>query len=130
MHALAEAFSGELAHLNIRVLLVEPSAFRTGMVSAAGTLDGLTRKDGIADYDQPRNTTLQFFNSVPPPSGDPAKAMEAVVDVVKGEGVAAGRPWPTYLVLGKDAEKAILAKTDRLKMHLEEWSDVVRGVEF
>ncbi|KAJ7491212.1 hypothetical protein FB451DRAFT_1336938 [Mycena latifolia] len=130
VHALAEGYSGELAHLNIRVLLVEPSAFRTGMAKAAGFMDGLVRTDGIADYDQPRNATLNFFKNFGPPSGDPVKAMEAVVDVVRGEGVAAGRPWPTYLVLGRDAEKAILAKTDKLRSHIEEWSDVVRGVEF
>ncbi|KAJ6546954.1 hypothetical protein B0H19DRAFT_1163184 [Mycena capillaripes] len=130
VHALAEAFSGELAHLNIRVLLVEPSAFRTGMIQAEGAMDGLKRKDGIADYDMPRNRTLNMFTSFGPPSGDPVKAMSAVVDVVKGEGVAAGKPWPTYLVLGRDAEKAILAKTEKLKNHLVEWSEVVRGVEF
>ncbi|KAJ7745225.1 hypothetical protein DFH07DRAFT_833864 [Mycena maculata] len=130
VHALAEAFSGELAHLNIRVLLVEPSAFRTGMFNSSGRMDGLMREDVIADYDQPRNAISNFWKTIPPPPGDPVKAMEAVVEVVKGEGVAAGRPWPTYLVLGKDAEKAILAKTEKLKMHLEEWSDVVRGVDF
>ncbi|KAJ7043059.1 hypothetical protein C8F04DRAFT_1073533 [Mycena alexandri] len=134
LHALAEAFSGELAHLNIRVLLVEPSAFRTGMASAEGFMDGLERKDRIPDYDLPRNKTLDLFKAVrsQPGSvpGDPVKAMAAVVDVVRGEGVAVGRPWPTYLVLGKDAEKAILAKTEKLKNHLEEWTDVVRGVDF
>ncbi|KAJ6606389.1 hypothetical protein DFH09DRAFT_1241948 [Mycena vulgaris] len=130
VHALAEGLSGELAHLNVRVLLVEPSAFRTSMMNAAGAFDGMTGEDGIADYDQPRNATLNLFKKLPAPPGDPVKAMEAVVDVVRGEGVAAGRPWPTYLVLGSDAEKAILAKTEKLKTHLEEWSDVVRGVEF
>jgi len=134
VHALAEGFSGELAHLNIRVLLVEPSAFRTGMSSAEGFMDGLERKDGIPDYDLPRNKTLSLFNAVRSQPGmvpgDPVKAMAAVVDVVRGEGVAVGRPWPTYLVLGKDAEKAILAKTDKLRNHLEEWTDVVRGVDF
>ncbi|KAF7353705.1 putative oxidoreductase YusZ [Mycena venus] len=130
VHALAEAFSGELAHLNIRVLLVEPSAFRTSMINAEGFFDGLKRKDGIPDYDSPRNRTLDLFNSFPPPSGDPVKAMAAVVDVVRQEGVAVGKPWPTYLVLGRDAEKAILAKTDKLKSHLTEWAEVVRGVEF
>jgi NAD(P)-dependent dehydrogenase (short-subunit alcohol dehydrogenase family) len=130
VHALAEGFAGELAHLNIRVLLVEPSAFRTGMITAAGAFDGLTRQDGIADYDQPRNFFSNMLKTLGPAPGDPAKAMEAVVDVVRGEGVAVGRPWPTYLVLGRDSEKAIIAKTDKLKKHLEDWSDVVRGVEF
>ncbi|KAF8204356.1 hypothetical protein K438DRAFT_1964702 [Mycena galopus ATCC 62051] len=130
VHALAEAFSGELAHLNIRVLLVEPSAFRTGIFTATGGLDGLKREDGIADYDLPRKRTLGFISNAPPPAGDPVRAMRAVVDIVKGEGVAAGKPWPTYLVLGRDAEKAILSKTEKLKTHLEEWTEVVRGVEF
>ncbi|KAJ7349043.1 hypothetical protein DFH08DRAFT_864210 [Mycena albidolilacea] len=130
VHALAEGFSGELAHLNIRVLLVEPSAFRTPMAKADGFLDGLKRTDGIPDYDVPRNKTLGLFTNFPPPAGDPVRGMRAVVDVVKGEGVAAGKPWPTYLVLGRDAEKAILAKTETLKRHLQEWTEVVRGVEF
>lgn len=56
--------------------------------------------------------------------------MEAVVDVVRGEGKAKGRPWPLYLVLGNDAEAGIREKTGKLLMHLDEWSDVVRGVEF
>ncbi|KAJ6488462.1 hypothetical protein C8R47DRAFT_479675 [Mycena vitilis] len=130
VHALAEAFSGELAHLNIRVLLVEPSAFRTDMLNAQGAMDGLKTKSPIADYDLPRNRTLNLFTNLPPPSGDPVKAMAAVVDVVKGEGVAVGKPWPTYLVLGRDAEKAIVSKMEKLKDHLAMWTDVVRGVEF
>ncbi|KAJ7184376.1 hypothetical protein C8R46DRAFT_459014 [Mycena filopes] len=134
VHALAEAFSGELAHLNIRVLLVEPSAFKTGIAYAEGFMDGLEREDTmIPDYDLPRKKTLNLFKTVAQQGsmpGDPVKAMAAVVDVVRGEGVASGRPWPTYLVLGLDAEKAILAKTQKLKNHLEEWTDVVRGVEF
>ncbi|KAJ7168331.1 hypothetical protein C8R43DRAFT_147509 [Mycena crocata] len=130
VHTLAEAFSAELAHLNIRVLLVEPSAFKTGLINAAGFMDGLKRQDRIADYDPVRNKALKFFENAPPRPGEPVKAMEAVVDVVKSEGVAAGKPWPTYLVLGSDAETAILAKTEKLKTHLIEWTEVVRGVEF
>lgn len=100
------------------------------MAKADGVLDGLTRTDGIPDYDVPRNRTLALFTGLPPPAGDPVKGMRAVVDVVRGEGVAAGKPWPSYLVLGRDAEKAILAKTETLKRHLQEWTEVVRGVEF
>ncbi|KAJ7184381.1 hypothetical protein C8R46DRAFT_1063900 [Mycena filopes] len=135
VHALAEAFSAELAHLNIRMLLLEPSAFRTNMGSADGVMDGLERTDTIPDYDLMRTKTLKIFKTIVEEGniampGDPVKAMSAVVDVVRGEGVAVGRPWPTYLVLGKGAEKAILAKMRKLKTHCEEWTDVVRGVEF
>jgi len=59
--------------------------------------------------------------------GDPNKAMEIVVDVVRGEGVAAGKPWPLYLVLGEDAEEAIRTKCKKMLDHLDEWRDVVRS---
>ncbi|KAJ7273016.1 hypothetical protein C8J57DRAFT_1506584 [Mycena rebaudengoi] len=133
VHALAEGFAGELAHLNIRVLLVEPSAFQTNMLDQAGSTAGLTLKDGegIADYHELRARVLRFFDPsvlATMTTGDPAKAMEVVVDVVNGEGAAAGKPWPTYLVLGSAAEKAILDKTEKLKKHMEEWKDVVHGL--
>ncbi|KAJ6620453.1 hypothetical protein B0H10DRAFT_2163517 [Mycena sp. CBHHK59/15] len=132
VHALAEAFGSELVSLNIRVLLVEPSAFRTGILEAKGTMDGLRPKHPITDYDETQAKVLSIFESpqslVSLTPGDPVKVMEAVVDVVQGEGVAKGKPWPTYLVLGSDAEKAILAKTEKLKSHMEEWTEVARGL--
>ncbi|KIK98636.1 hypothetical protein PAXRUDRAFT_31063 [Paxillus rubicundulus Ve08.2h10] len=60
---------------------------------------------------------------------NPFDAMNAMVDVVRGEGAAAGREWPLYLVLGKDADIDIRNKCAKMIRHLDEWSDVVRGVD-
>jgi len=62
--------------------------------------------------------------------GDPVKAMEAVVDVVRGEGKAEGRPWPLYLALGDDADECIRQKSARLLQHVDEWGDVIKSVSF
>lgn len=62
--------------------------------------------------------------------GDPDKAMEVVVDVVKGEGKASGREWPLYLALGEDSERDIRAKVGKLVRHVDEWGDVIRSVKF
>jgi len=59
---------------------------------------------------------------------DPDKAMEAVVDVVKGEGKAKGRPWPLYLALGDDADEGIRQKSTTLLRHVDEWRDVIKSV--
>ena len=53
--------------------------------------------------------------------------MKAVVDVVRGEGVAVGRRRSVCLVLGTDAEADLREFCrDRLE-NLEEWVDVSRG---
>lgn len=62
--------------------------------------------------------------------GDPALAAEAIVDVVRGEGSAAGRAWPGMLVLGEDAEVDIKEKCKSVEGILEEWRDITRGIAF
>lgn len=56
--------------------------------------------------------------------------MQVVVDVVRGEGVAKGRPWPGYLILGEDAENDVRTKCSKVLKVLDEWVDVSRGVNF
>ena len=59
---------------------------------------------------------------------DPVKAMSAVVDVVRGEGLAAGKPTPLWLVLGQDAENDLRERARVRLENLEEWKDVTRSV--
>jgi len=62
--------------------------------------------------------------------GDPDKAMEVVVDVVRGEGIAKGRPWPLYLVLGDDADADVRQRSTNLLKHVDQWGDVIKSVNF
>lgn len=92
----------------IRVLLVAPGSFRTEGIYGQTYFTG----NHIAYYDELRQASIVRFRSIAGTErGDPDKAMEAVVDVVRGEGVARGRPFPRYLILGDDGEK-----TSRLYM--------------
>lgn len=125
--AVAEALSTEVAHLGIRVLLLAPGAFRTAIY----TISPFHSEDSFSDYDELRAACSQRFKSVAGNEpGDPAKAMEALVDVVRGEGVAEGKKWPepgASLLLGNDAERDLLKKFNKLKLALTEWEDVVRS---
>ncbi|KAJ7461806.1 hypothetical protein B0H11DRAFT_2056129 [Mycena galericulata] len=128
VHALAETMSVELAQFNIRVLLVEPSAFRTRMVRTA---DNYNVCNPIEAYDDTRRENLNWYAGRDgKQTGDPEKAMEAVVDVVRGEGAARDKPWPGYLLLGKDADRDVRAKCRIMTEHLDEWCEVVKGVDF
>jgi len=127
LHALTETLKTELSSFNIRVVLVEPSAFRT---------EGMHRQEfftanPIAEYDELRAACIARFKSFPEAvTGDPDKAAEAIVDVVRGEGVAKGRPWPEYLFLGEDAEVGVREKCAKVLKVLDEWLDVTRNVHF
>ncbi|GLB40934.1 putative enoyl-(Acyl carrier protein) reductase [Lyophyllum shimeji] len=105
VHSLTETLSAELAQFNIRVLLVAPGSFRTEGIYG----QQYHTCNPIAANNALREQSMARFKSVPgTEKGDPDKAMEAVIDVVRGEGVAKGRPWPGYLILGEDAERDLI----------------------
>lgn len=125
---MTEALAAEVAHLGIRVLLLSPGAFRTDIYS----ISPFHQDNASSDYDELRATSAQRFGTIPGNEpGDPAKAMEALVDVVRGEGVAEGKKWPepgASLLLGNDAEKDLHTRFNKLTAAVSEWADVVRSM--
>nr|VWO94541.1 ATP-dependent RNA helicase CshA (EC [Ganoderma boninense] len=127
VHAIGETYATELRPFGVRVLIVAPGSFRTeGVHSYPPTIT--TR---IPAYEDARNAGLARFAAVAGRErGDPARAMELLVDVVKGEGRAAGREWPLWLVLGRDAYADVRAKCARLLETMDRWEDVATDLEF
>ncbi|KAF9466010.1 hypothetical protein BDZ94DRAFT_282879 [Collybia nuda] len=125
VHALTETLTAELAPLNIRVLLVAPGSFRTEGIFGQKFFTG----NNIADYDAMREFSSKIVGSFAgKEKGDPKKAMEVVVDIVRGEGVAMGKPWPGLLVLGEDAEVDVRAKSAKTLKVLDEWKEITCNV--
>jgi hypothetical protein len=56
--------------------------------------------------------------------GDPERAALRIIDVVKGEGMAAGKPFPKRLPLGEDAVRAMRAKCEETLKLCKEWEEV------
>ena len=108
------------------MLIVAPGSFRTEGVHAYPA----TINTRIPAYEAARTAGMARFEGIAGKErGDPAKAMEILVDVVRGEGVAQGRPWPLYLPLGRDAEAAIRDKCAKICEVLDEWKDVIRSTD-
>ncbi|OBZ71536.1 putative oxidoreductase YusZ [Grifola frondosa] len=119
---MGETLAAEVAAFSIRVLIVEPGAFCTEKIFSDPSCGG----SHMPDYDGMRlkaeATCIQVRSQL---SGDPAKAMELLADVVRNEGKAKGKPWPLYLPLGEAAEVSIRNKCQKMLDVLDEWKDVI-----
>ncbi|KAK7041596.1 hypothetical protein VNI00_009183 [Paramarasmius palmivorus] len=123
LRVYSETLSVEVSPFNVRTLIVEPSAFRTeGIVSAFPYQPTGT----ISDYNSVRERIYKYFTEQVEGKqrGDPEKAVELIVDVVRGEGCAAGRPWPLYLPLGVDAILGIRQKCEMMTKAADDWSEL------
>ncbi|KAL1745847.1 hypothetical protein HDZ31DRAFT_62719 [Schizophyllum fasciatum] len=124
--AWTETLAHEVASFNIRVMLVQPGSFRTEVYSQA-----FYRGNEIPAWKDVRDTAVARFASLPgTEKGDPAKAMDVLVDVVRGEGKAAGRELPRYLVLGDDAVADMRNKFGRVLQVVANWEEVTTNLNF
>lgn len=61
--------------------------------------------------------------------GDPKKGVQVMIDVVHGEGGAAGKSWPAFLALGSDCYGAVKAHCEDSLKTLQEWKDVTLSTD-
>ncbi|WP_067485417.1 oxidoreductase [Actinomadura hibisca] len=117
----SEALAREVETFGIRVLIVEPGAFRTGF-AAGGTLRRSTPIPAYAPIVEPVwQANLDSHGGQP---GDPAKAAAALLAVLEAD-----RP-PLRLPLGNDATDAILANLDDTRQDVLAWEKLSRSTDF
>ena len=86
------------------------------------------RENPISDYDDIRNGVINLvknFNGHQP--GDPKKAVEVILDVVREEGVAQGKVFPDRLPLGPDCLATFRKRAVGNLAICNEWEDVIRS---
>ena len=128
----AEGLRNEIGPLGLRSIIFEPGGFDSELA--------MHSEDGAAFAHPPKVEGYAalfeklFQGSATTPSapkamaGDVAKIADAIIDVVKGEGLAKGRLFPVRVVLGPDALDAIRQKcTEQLRL-LDDWEDVTLSV--
>lgn len=120
LEGLSECMAQELAPLGVRVLIVEPGAFRTSLFG-----DRFRRMPKLEAYASTVGATRAYAadNDGAQP-GDPAKAARAIVATVEA------RSMPLRLPLGADAVSGIRTKLDRVRADLDAAEPVALATAF
>ena len=121
VEGLSEALWQEVEPLGIKVMLVEPSGFRTDWAGRSAN----ESKKQIADYAATAGvcrSEMRADSGKQP--GDPVRAAKAIV-----EAVASLNP-PHHLLLGNDAYEGATAKLEALAKEFKAWESVSRGADF
>ncbi len=120
VEGISEALSAEIKPFGIRVLLVEPSGFRTDWARSANEV-----RHPIADYETTplRQQVDHARTSTTPQAGNPAKAAAAIIHDVTNRGAN------LHLPLGAGSILATLAKLDAIKTEYESLQSVARGAD-
>lgn len=115
LEGMSEALADEVRPLGIKVLIVEPGAFRTGFFAAT------TDSEQIADYSATVGRTRQMVQvGDGHQPGDPAKAAAAIIAAIDAPET------PLRLPLGDDAVDAISGHLDSVRAELATWEKIAR----
>lgn len=119
LEAVADALGDEVAPLGIRVLTVEPGAFRTGFGGSR-----MHRSAEIEDYRTSTAATRAAVDGMDQTQpGDPAKAAAAILTALDSDDP------PRRLALGNDAVDAIRARHRTLAADLDTWEPLSRTTD-
>lgn len=121
VNGFSEALKKEVEPLGIKVVLLQPSGFRTDWAGRSAN----DAPNTIADYAETAGTnqaTIRGYSGNQP--GDPVRAAKAIVQAVESD-----EP-PFYFLLGKAALKNARLKLEALKADFDKWADVTEGADF
>lgn len=121
LEGLSEALADEVAPFGIRVLVVEPGAFRTGLFGT-GAAYFSAESEVYADTSGRTRRMIEGGDGTQP--GDPAKAAAAIRAALEAERT------PLRLPLGGDAVDTVLDHLDTVRHDLLTWEKVSRATSF
>ncbi|MFJ5677983.1 oxidoreductase [Streptomyces sp. NPDC093097] len=121
LEGLSEALAAEVAPLGIKVMIVEPGAFRTGF-AGPGALHQSAALPAYAETVGPVRASLTDSDGRQP--GDPAKAAAAILTALDAEDT------PLRLLLGSDAADAVSAHLAGARAEFAAWEKLTRSTDF
>jgi len=121
VEGLSEALWQEVEPLGIRVMLVEPSGFRTDWAGRSANESALQIDDYVATAGAVRSQVRASSGRQP---GDPIRAAKAIINAVASENP------PHHLLLGNDAFEGAMAKLDELRKDFTAGESMARGADF
>ncbi|TDD25302.1 SDR family NAD(P)-dependent oxidoreductase [Nonomuraea diastatica] len=117
----SEALAGEVAPFGIRVLIVEPSRFRTGF-HGGDVLEFAEASETYRDVLAAVRADMAGVDGLQ--EGDPARAAEIIVTLAHGDEL------PLRLPLGREAVERISGAHRRGLDQVERWAEIARSADF
>ena len=121
VEGLSAALRQEVEPLGVRVMVVEPSGFRTDWAGRSANESAQQIDDYMATAGKVRETVRASSGKQP---GDPVRAAKAIVAAV-----ASGKP-PHHLLLGNDAFDGAMARLEHLREDFAAGEEVARAADF
>ena len=121
VEGLSGALWQEVEPLGIKVMLVEPSGFRTDWAGRSANESKLQIDDYAATAGARRSQSRAISGKQP---GDPVRAAHAILKAIESPNP------PHHLLLGNDAYEEATAKLEVLRKEFSAWESVSRGADF
>lgn len=120
LEGLSEGLADEVRDFGIKVLIVEPGAFRTSLFDSSRA--GASADSGVyAKVSETRGFVSGGDGTQP---GDPAKAAALILAALDAEET------PLHLPLGDDSVEAVLGKLDQVRTEIAAWEKRTRATGF
>jgi NAD(P)-dependent dehydrogenase (short-subunit alcohol dehydrogenase family) len=121
VEGLSAALRQEVEPLGVKVMVVEPSGFRTDWAGRSANESKHQIDDYVATAGQVRAAVRALSGKQP---GDPVRAAKAII-----KAVASGQP-PHHLLLGNEAFEGAMARLDHLRKDFAAGEAVARAADF
>lgn len=120
LEGMSEALADEVREFGIKVLIVEPGAFRTGLFATDRA--GTSADSGV--YGKVGRTREAVAGGDGSQPGDPAKAAALILAALQAD------PTPLRLPLGDDGVTAVLGHLDQIREDVAAWEKRTRATDF
>jgi len=122
VRGISESLHQEISPLGLRSIAFEQGSFCTEILTDDNRAPWISR---ISDY-EPITTKVQqglvAYNGNQ--LGDPKKGVQVMIDVVKGEGVAANKPFDPVVLLGSDCYRIVRGILEKSIERMDDWKEI------
>ena len=122
-----ECLQQELFSSGIQAIIFEPGGFQTRLLSSSKVQDAGTTHEEYKEFFAVVQDAIQGRNGKQP--GDVRKGVQRMVDVIRAEGFAVGRPLPKRLPLGSESLKVVKEKCFETLRTCNDWEDLITSTD-
>lgn len=124
---MVECLQQETSHFGIKSVIFEPGYYLTKIMSPTNVKAHACQIPDYADISKAIEGFVAATNNNQP--GDPRKLVERIIDVIKSEGMAAGKPIPPRLPIRRDAMTTMRKKHEATLKLCEDWEALITSTD-